>query len=231
MKRFIIILLAILFLKYNSYVYSQPLDNILANIQQAYENTIDFQADFQQISFIKSIGEEQKASGKVYMKKPGLMRWEYLNPEKQLIILDGKVLWIYSHENKQVIKNDLFNNFDSKAPYLFLLGLGKIEDEFNVKYINGGTSSKKDCLFLELRPKEEQPGLEKLVLKINSKNFQVESSSIFDYYGNITSIDFYDIQINRNVPVSLFQYQVSEGIEVIEPPRIQTDIEERGKNK
>jgi len=231
MKRFIIILLAILFLKYNSYVYSQPLDNILANIQQAYENTIDFQADFQQISFIKSIGEEQKASGKVYMKKPGLMRWEYLNPEKQLIILDGKVLWIYSHENKQVIKNDLINNFDSKTPYLFLLGLGKIEDEFNVKYINGGASSKKDWLFLELRPKKEQPGLEKLVLKINPKNFQVEGSSIFDYYGNITSIDFYDIQINRDIPVSLFQYQVSEGIEVIEPPRIQTDTEERGKNK
>ena len=231
MKRFIIILLAILFLKSGTSVYSQPLDNILANIQQTFDKTIDFQADFQQFSFIKSIDEEQKASGKVYLKKPGLMRWEYLKPEKQLIVLDGKVLWIYSHENKQVIKNDLVNNFDTKMPYFFLLGLGKIEDEFNVRYINAGNVSEENWISLELKPKEEQPGLEKLVLKINPKNFQVESSSIFDYYGNITSIVFYDIQINRDVPVSLFQYQVPEGVEVIEPPRIQTDTEERGENK
>lgn len=221
MRRFILFFIPIFFFKLSIFVYAQSLDNILSNIQEVYEKTKDFQADFEQTSLIKSINEEQKSSGKVYMKKPGLMRWEHLSPEKELIVLDGKVLWIYSPENKQVIKNDLVGKFDSGTPFLFLLGLGKIKEQFNVKYLNQNKAGKEDWIILELRPKKEQPGLEKLILRVSPKSFLVEGSSVFDEYGNVTSFDFYDIQINKNISSSLFEYEVPEGTEVIEPPRIQ----------
>jgi outer membrane lipoprotein carrier protein len=227
MKRFFIIFFVmVVTLGSSESLFSRSLDSILENIQQTYENTKDYKAEFRQTSFIKSIEEEQQSKGRVYMKKPGRMRWEYLEPEKQLIVLDSKILWIYTQETNQVIKNNFVEHFDSKTPYLFLLGMGKIKEEFDVTRMEEKEDSGKKIV-LELKPKEEQPGLRKLVLKVHPKSFQVEGTSIFDDFGNITSFDFYDIQLNSTIPGSLFQFEVPEGAEVVEPPNIQINKEMR----
>lgn len=44
----------------------------------------------------------QTAIGKFYLKRPGKFRWEYQSPNPQLIVGDGKKLWVYDKELEQV---------------------------------------------------------------------------------------------------------------------------------
>jgi outer membrane lipoprotein carrier protein len=222
MKKLFSFLFVVIFLSgYHGTAFSGPSEDILKKVQDVYEDTEYYQADFHQTVFLKSLGDEQISNGRVYIKKPGLMRWEYFGPEKQLIVSDGKFLWIYSPGNNQVIKSDLVNYFNSKTPYLFLLGMGKITDEFVKKSIEAKkTGAGKERFFITLIPKVEQPGLKELLLKIDSKSFQVEDTSIYDDFGNVTSFRFENIQRNSTIPDSLFQFKVPQGAEVVEPPKM-----------
>src|SRR5262245_44621181 len=60
----------------------------VARMQKFYESTSDLHAKFEQ-ELVASIGGTKKASGDVWLKKPGRMRWEYAKPEKKLMVADG----------------------------------------------------------------------------------------------------------------------------------------------
>ena len=44
----------------------------------------------------------QESSGTVWIQRPGLFRWEYTKPYPQVIVADGKHIWIYDPELEQV---------------------------------------------------------------------------------------------------------------------------------
>ena len=77
-------------------------EKILEKLEVRY-NTADFSADFFQESTLKALDITDTASGKVWFKHPGMMRWEYKTPENYAIISDGKNLWIYRPEDNQVV--------------------------------------------------------------------------------------------------------------------------------
>ena len=56
------------------------------------------------------------ASGRVYISHPGKMRWEYEQPDRQIIITDGYKLWIYRPDDNQVMTG--------RAPEFFRDGKG-----------------------------------------------------------------------------------------------------------
>src|SRR4051812_46494950 len=53
-------------------------------IQHFYESTASLHARFDQ-ELDAAMGGKKKASGEVWLKKPGRMRWEYELPEKKLM--------------------------------------------------------------------------------------------------------------------------------------------------
>ena len=87
-------------------MFSEELETIIDNVQYQYEVTQDIQATFIQIALIKSIPQEKKSEGRVFFKKPGKMRWEYTDPEQQLLVSDGRTMWYYVAEDQQVIIQD-----------------------------------------------------------------------------------------------------------------------------
>ena len=86
-----------------SWAVASDLTWVIQQVQGKYNQTKDFTANFQQSTNIGSLGRSQKAHGRVYLKKPGMMRWEYEKPEEQLIVSNGKLLWIYDPSLNQVI--------------------------------------------------------------------------------------------------------------------------------
>jgi outer membrane lipoprotein-sorting protein len=71
------IALGLLFFTYPSQAAQLPLDELIDRIQEAYNLAEDLDADFTQEAYNKAVGRTQKAEGKVYVKKPNLMRWDY----------------------------------------------------------------------------------------------------------------------------------------------------------
>ena len=71
------------------------LDDILDRIEQRYDIP-GFSAMFDQESTLKVMDIIEYASGKVYFKRPGMMKWEYEKPGIKHFITDSETLWIFS---------------------------------------------------------------------------------------------------------------------------------------
>lgn len=194
---------------------------IVDKVQATYENTADIEATFIQEFLIKTMDIVEKSEGKVYIKKPGKMRWDYKKPKKQEIVLDGKTIWIYKPDEKQVLKSSFPNDPRNRTPVSFLSGVGKLKDDFEIKLHNPPTpplvkGGKGGIITLELIPKGTKGNIEKIFLEVDLKDYTIRSFSLLDIYGNKTTITFKDIKINRGLRDSIFRFKVPEGVKVIE---------------
>lgn len=201
-------------------VYSQglPLEQVVAKVQQQYETRQDFKAQFVQETTVKSLGRKQRSEGLVFFKKPGKMRWIYEKPTQQEIISDGKTLWNYRPEDKQVVVAPMTQAFQAKTPSTFLAGIGNLQRDFKAHFLQEPSAGKNYSL--ELIPFEPQGNLEKLFLMVDPKDFKILQARIQDLMGNITQITFSKIQFDNKLPDSLFIFAPPPGVEVFNMPGV-----------
>ena len=110
---------------------------VLAEIQNRYESTNDFEARFLQEFVGKMMKQSQKGEGKVYFKKKGMMRWDYRVPN-QKFISNGKIVWYYQPDENQVLVYDLSNLVKERTPLAFLAGEGNLSRDFDLVNFNEG---------------------------------------------------------------------------------------------
>jgi outer membrane lipoprotein carrier protein len=193
-----------------------PLDEVVAKVQEQYETHEDFKANFIQESVVKSLGKKQMAEGIVYFKKPGKMRWIYQKPVKQEIVSDGKNLWNYRPEDKQVLVSPVTGAFQAKAPSTFLAGIGNLKKDFQARWAKEPSSE--GDYSLELTPRETQGSLEKLFLLVGRESFRILQARIQDVMGNVTQISFSKVQFDNRLADSLFTFSPPQGVEVFNMP-------------
>jgi outer membrane lipoprotein carrier protein len=213
-RRIVGSVLCLLFIVVSVEAWAQDLSTIINRVQEEYDRTQDIQAAFTQIALVKSVGRKQQSQGVVYFKKPGKMRWEYTNPEQQLLVSDGKTMWFYVAEDGQVIIQNAEDAYGSKTPITFLSGMGKLQNDFYMKLLpasEGVTVYK-----LELLPKQPQPDLAKLILSVEPTTYRIVHTAVYDPYGNITDVFLNDIQANAMLPDELFTFEIPEGVDVIQ---------------
>jgi len=208
------------------------LKDVVSSLEQGYVLLNDVQADFTQRTAIASIKKEQRGYGTLYIKKPSrstaMFRFNYEKPLQQ-IVSNGKSVWFYLPENKQVLISDATNLFDAQNGITlnYLTGMDRISKDFTASFAGNGRD-KKGNYVLELIPKKQNRVIAKLQLTVAAKAveqyvqegkakdpFPIISSVIYDPYGNRTSIDFSKIKVNRGISGSLFNFKVPRGIEVI----------------
>jgi outer membrane lipoprotein carrier protein len=190
-------------------------EEIVNKVQENYENTSDLEAIFIQESFIKMMDTVEKSEGKVYIKKQGKMRWDYRKPKKQEIVVDGRTIWIYNPEEKQVLKSPFSDNPQNRTPASFLAGtgIGRLKDDFEISL-----SKISGAHLLRLTPKGPKGNIETILLEILPIDYSIKRFSLIDIYGNKTTITLKDIKINKGLKDSLFHFKVPEGVKVIEQP-------------
>ena len=181
-------------------------------IQRQYEKVSTFEADFTQRSYVKMMNQTHSVKGTVKIKKPGKMKWVYGAPDTQILISDGKNLWLYVPEEEQATKVPVESIYSSNTPALFLAGKGKLTRSFNVESV----SEENRNILVTLVPKNEDQGLARLILHANKKNYQITGSTVYDKLGNKTEIRFSRIRINREIPEEQFQLKTPPGVEILD---------------
>ena len=185
---------------------------IVEAIQKQFDSTQTFQADFVQRSFLKVLGQSQRAEGSVAIKKPGKMKWVYSAPDPQVLTSNDKNLWLYLPEEKQVSKMKVQSVYSSNTPALFLAGKGKLTESFSI----GKVTEEKGLYIVELIPRDKVQNLSKMVLLANKKNFQIVGSRVYDNLGNKTEMIFKNMKVNPSLDESLFRFEVPKGVELID---------------
>lgn len=195
-------------------------EDVAERIQRFYKKTEDFHAEFKQVYTDVAAGEEKVNYGKVYFKKPGKMRWDYyksegLDERKKTLVSDGKVFWVYELEFQQVFKQCLAKS-QLPTSLKFLMGQGNLLEDFDISFADG---SSEEAPKLELVPKKPTPKYKKVHFTVDSETFQVDTTTVFDPYGNTNDIDFRETKLNKNLPDSGFEFEPPEGARMLNPQK------------
>ena len=191
---------------------SKEEDQVIESLQKSYDSSVDFTAEFRQETELKTLGRNLKARGKLYFKRPGRMLWRYEEPKGQFVLADGKSLYYYQPEQRQIIKSPLKNAFRSDIPLSFLLGIGSLKRDFKVSL----KGLEQGHYVLQLGPKGELGGVGEITLGIDRDKFDILWARIRDAAGNVTTLRFSDTRKGIGLKDSLFRLQVPDGVDVVE---------------
>jgi outer membrane lipoprotein carrier protein len=187
---------------------------VVRKLQTRYDTTKDFTADFTQAVEAATLGKALESSGQVFFKRPGRMRWEFLEPEKQTIVADGQTLWVYQPEHNQVLKTPFRAAFQSATPVSFLFGVGELSKDFDPSLV---TSPGAGIIRLKLVPKQERE-IGVLVLDVDPQTYDIAAAEVTDPLGNVTRLKFSNLKRDVGLADSKFAFTTPPGTDVVEPP-------------
>jgi outer membrane lipoprotein carrier protein len=194
------------------------LEEVVERVQTVCAQTQDLSARFQQTATNRTLNSVQEASGVFLAKRPGKMRWEYQKPDARLFVTDGKTLWAYSPSEKQVVVQDIAEAMTSRLPLAFLAGNCALAKDFDIGSVeHAGTRGTPGTRILDLTPKRPEAGIARMLLEVSVKNFTVEKTTLFDAYGNTTTIALSQLKLNGGLDDQQFRFAPPPGVNVVAP--------------
>ncbi len=181
--------------------------DLVAQVERQYEHISDLAANFRQSSYFLGTDEHKQSQGKVYFLRPGKMDWVYSAPDEQRFVSDGKIVWWYQPSLEQVNIRTLNQSFVSDVPVSFLLGVGKLHEEFKLE----SACSSSAGTVLSLQPNHPSASLDRFLLLVDSSTRSPRGARILDVGGNETTIVFEDVVLNHGVDAGRFHFDVPRG--------------------
>ncbi len=185
----------------------------IEGLQNRYRAVDSISAHFQQT--YRAPGIEQIESGVLWMKKPGLMRWDYQSPTVKLFIADGKETFLYTPEDRQVLVTRFSAAELHSTPLQFLLGQGDIRKSYSVAWESESRPKLQGTLLLRLVPRAEDPEYSYLVLEIDARTFDIRRIVIHERTGNTSEFVLTDVATNVRVNPKQFQFKAPKGVEIV----------------
>jgi outer membrane lipoprotein carrier protein len=153
--------------------------------------------------------QASRAQGTLYLKRPGLFRWDYHEPYAQQIIADGRQVWLYDPELEQVSVQSQKNALKG-TPALLLSGKDPVEQHFEVV----GLGNRMDFDWVELIPRDEESQFIRIQLAFAES--ELRRMEMSDKLGQVTRFTFFDIVRNPELSKDLFIFDPPEGHELFE---------------
>lgn len=185
---------------------------LLDSVEQRYRAVKSVSADFEQQSYFAGLDQIETSQGQVVFKTPGKMDWQYVAPQRQRFVADGKTLWFFQEEENQVTLGDFEESFRSDLPVSFLLGVGTLQESFSLK----SACRAGEYLLAKLEPKTTDPGLQAFMLLVRPKDYVPVGAKILDVGGNETAIVLTDIKLNKSVQDARFKFSIPMGVDIID---------------
>jgi len=186
------------------------LDTIMERIESRYAAS-GFQARFDQQSTIKSMDITDMAGGRIYVKRPDKMRWEYDFPERQTVVTDGSTLWIYRPEDNQVLVGRAPEYFGGGKGAAFLSDIRTLRDNFTLSLESPDDGHHK----IKLIPKKKTMDLHEIYLSVSKDLYDVAEIITYNAYQDQTLIRLSHVVFDKNLSDSMFTFAIPRGAEVL----------------
>jgi outer membrane lipoprotein carrier protein len=163
-----------------------------------------------QESTIKAMKITDFARGKVFVKYPGQMRWEYQEPEPQIIITDGIKLWIYRPVDNQVMTGNAPAFFRDGKGASFLSDVKIIREKFNIAM---DTTVEELFYRFTLFPREKTLDITEIRMAVDKKDFTITRIVTVNQYDDVTHIELINHRFDIRLDDSLFGFEIPEGVD------------------
>ena len=183
--------------------------DLARDLQAKYDRIQSFSADFEHIYEGGVLRKKITERGTVLVKKPGMMRWAYTAPEKKEFVSDGRRLYSYIPEDRQVIVSEQDEQRSLAAR--LLSGKGGLSEEFSASL---ESPQEEGVMRLLLVPRHEQADVERAFVDVEPSG-RIRSILLDDVQGNRTRFRFSGVRENTGLKDELFRFEVPKGVEVI----------------
>ncbi len=155
-----------------------------------------------------SARQTSKTSGEMALAKPGRFRWLTQFPATQLIVADGKKIWVYDVDLEQVTVRKQTSETSSVVGLLLNADAEHLTRMFDVT-----ESSRKGKRIFILSARSKQAELNKLLFHFEAG--QLVGMELFDGLNQHTVVRFQRIVLNKMLPPQQFQFAPPPGIDVV----------------
>lgn len=180
---------------------------------QLFEQTLSpihsMTANFKQVTYATSGRPLQRASGSMAVARPNKFRWYTLKPNKQLVVTDGKLLWVYDVDLEQASVRYL-KKMQNNNPAMLLSGnVQETEKYYQIQV----KQQKANAVTFSLKPKQKDGLFKQLELSFNHNKL---TSMVFrDNLGQLVKVSFSSINMNPTIPAKQFRFKAPKGVDVI----------------
>jgi outer membrane lipoprotein carrier protein len=186
-------------------------EDIIAGVEKRHSGS-GFSARFTQTSTLKEMDITDSASGSIFVKHPGMMRWEYENPDRQLFITDSQTLWVFRPEDNQVMVGEAPAFFGSGKGASFLSDMKQLRENFTIRHEQMDT----DLFYvLTLTPKMQKMDVSVIYLSISKTMYDIVQIATLNSYGDETRIVFHDLRFNQGYDNNFFKFDIPAGTDVL----------------
>jgi outer membrane lipoprotein carrier protein len=164
---------------------------------------------FSQQVFDPSGKLKETSSGRVALSAPRLFRWEYAKPYEQLIVADGRNVWVYDPDLQQVTKRPQGVE-EASSPLAALVDPSRLDRDYVVK--DDGRDDGLDWLLLT--PKSgTDASFQSARLGFGTQG--LVRMQVIDAVGQKTRIVFDGWQRNPSFAASTFRFTPAKGVDVV----------------
>jgi outer membrane lipoprotein carrier protein len=153
---------------------------------------------------------KETTSGRVALSAPRQFRWEYIKPHEQLIIADGKNVWVYEKDLEQATKRPQGAE-EQNSPLTALINPKLLDQQYDV---SEEAAARDGLQWLSLSPKREtETSFQYAALGFNAQG--LARMEVVDAVGQRTVINFSGWKRNPGFATGTFSFAPPKGTDVI----------------
>lgn len=198
-----------------------------------------FQARFEQRFVPRLFGRERVESGRLTVRRPGRMRWDYETPEEKVFVSDGENTWFHIPADRQVVVGSFGSAADGRPgaeappnPLDFLTGAARIGDHFEAVLLPSANPPPNDLpagdadpdaappATIALEPRRPGGELAALRLLVEPASGRIRGIDSEDFEGNRTEFRFDEFRFDDLPEETRFTFRIPPGTEVVTAPAL-----------
>ena len=118
-----------------STLWGLTVDELQKKMAESDLNLQTLEFNFTQEAASSLAEEKRRSSGAAYVQKPKKFRIEQVEPEKQLLISDGKSVYVYTPRFNQVVKDSYKKWFSKNIFFPGMSGFSNTLEQLNKEYL------------------------------------------------------------------------------------------------
>jgi outer membrane lipoprotein carrier protein len=170
-----------------------------SQLSRYLEHLTTLEAEFEQSVLNENLSQAVRSRGTFYLQRPNKFRWDYVEPELQQIVADGRQVWLYDPELEQVSVQSQSSALKG-TPAALLISGEPIENSFEL--IDIGRSQNLD--WIELIPRDTESQFVRILLAFADD--ELLRMEMADKFGQVTRFQFHKIKRNATFKSTFFQF-------------------------
>lgn len=202
----------------------------VATLRNFVKDVQSGRANFTQVVTSPDGKKTRKSTGTLEFQRPNKFRFAYAGPTEQLIVGDGKQVWLYDTDLNQVTVRPMSDAIGA-SPAALLAG-GSLDKDFTLSNVVAASASSSSAAtatstptqatssleWVEALPRHKEGQFQSVRVGFSKSNGQLAALEILDSFGQRSRLDFAQFEPKVALPATRFTFTPPAGADVLKQP-------------